>query len=110
MLNMPRPFVAQPKSLDHTLDSVIGRLWTKVNAEQALSREEKNRLAGLVQGSRSYGHTVVALNGWLFDFTGYLKRYWARIGVNGGIYEYHAPDKTSLRAAIDRVQKIVEII
>ena len=72
-----------------------------------MDRAEKNWLAENVRGN-SYFRTAVPLQGYRFDFSDVLHKY--LVNQYDSWNEYHAPDKTSLRAIIyGRINQIVEI-
>ena len=80
------------------------RLMVKLRGGEKLTREEKNELFRLASEYHGYHH----LMGWSYNFCPFLKRYWVKDDW-GSIYEYRAPDKTSIRANLLGVAEIVEV-
>lgn len=94
-------------TLDTLENSIVYALRVKLNNGATMDRAEKNWLAENVR-SNSYFRTAVPLQGYRFDFSDVLHRY--LVNQYGSWQEYHAPDKTSLRAALyGRINEIVEI-
>jgi hypothetical protein len=94
--------------LETLRDSFEFKIHRKVSNGIELTREEKNQLTRELL-SNSYSRVGVPLQGWMFDFQNYLRRFWVKDA--GGIREVFAPDKTSIRASrrFLSVCKIVEI-
>ena len=94
-------------ALDTLENSTVYVLRVKLNNGGTMDRAEKNWLAENMS-SDSYLGMAVLLQGYRFDFSDVLHRY--LVNQYGSWQEYHAPDKTSLRAAIyGRINEIVEI-
>ena len=94
-------------ALETLENSKVYALRVKLNNGGTMDRAEKNWLAENVR-SNSYFRTAVPLQGYRFDFSDVLHKY--LVNQYGSWNEYHAPDKTSLRAAIyGRINEIVEI-
>ena len=71
------------------------------------SREDKNWITRSVKES-VYFKRGIALNGYHFDFSDVLKRYFVK--QHGFICEYYAIDKTALRSILyGRIDDIVEL-
>jgi hypothetical protein len=71
------------------------KLMVKLQAGQALSREEKDRLFSETQSGSRKGHS--RLHGWDFDYIPYMRRIWVKL-KNYGLLEVFAPDKMAVRA------------
>lgn len=94
-------------ALETLENSKIYALRVKLNNGGTMDRAEKNWLAENVRGN-SYFRTAVPLQGYRFDFSDVLHKY--LVNQYGSWNEYHALDKTSLRAVIyGRINEIVEI-
>ena len=76
-----------------------------LNGEE-LTREEKNRLASNL--STSMQKSTLKLMGWAYSFRELLNEYFVEF-TYGSIERYYAPDKTSLRACLSSVRRIVEV-
>lgn len=97
MLRLPYKFVSHEIGPLSALDNApVAILHRKVNAGEALSREEKNRLFSMLSDQMGTGSTGIKSMGYLFSFSGYLKRFWVETKYNG-ILNLYAPDKTSIR-------------
>ena len=93
--------------LDALKGSKVYQLKEKINAEEKLSREEKNWIVENVNHN-SYFKNSITLIGYRFDFSEILKTYIVK--QYGSYQEYNAVDKTSLRAMIyGRIDKIIEV-
>ena len=93
--------------LDALKGSKVYQLKEKINAEEKLSREEKNWIVENVNHN-SYFKNAIPLRGYRFDFSEILKTYIVK--QYGSYQEYNAVDKTSLRAMIyGRIDKIIEV-
>lgn len=93
--------------LDALKGSKVYQLREKVNAEESLSREEKNWITENVNHN-SYFNNAIPLRGYRFDFSEILRTYIVK--QYGSYQEYKAVDKTSLRAMIyGRIDKIIEV-
>ena len=93
--------------LDALKGSKVYQLREKVNAEESLSREEKNWITENVNRN-SYFINTIPLSGYRFDFSEILRTYIVK--QCGSYQEYKAVDKTSLRAIIyGRIDKIIEV-
>jgi hypothetical protein len=87
--------------------SKVYQLREKVNAEESLSREEKNWITENVNRN-SYFNNAIPLRGYCFNFSEILRAYIVK--QYGSYQEYKAVDKTSLRAMIyGRIDKIIEV-
>lgn len=94
-------------ALETLENSKVYALRVKLNNGETMDRAEKNWLAENVR-SNSYFRTAVPLQGYRFDFSDVLHKY--LVNQYGSWQKYHAPDKTSLRAAIyGIINEIVEI-
>lgn len=88
-------------------DSIVYKLREKLNNGQRMNRTEKNWLAKKIKESTHF-KKAVPLMGYLFSFADVLKTFVVK--QYGNWSEYHAPDKTSLRASIfGKIDRIVEI-
>ena len=93
--------------LDALKGSKVYQLKEKINAEEKLSREEKNWIVENVNHN-SYFKNSITLIGYRFDFSEILKT--SIVKKYGSYQEYNAVDKTSLRAMIyGRIDKIIEV-
>ena len=93
--------------LEELESSKIYQLRLKLNNGEKMNREEKNWLANEVNRN-IYFKTAVPLMGYRFGFEDVLNTYIVK--QYGSWYEYHAPDKTSLRSFLyGRIEKIAEI-
>lgn len=93
--------------LDTLKGSKVYQLREKVNAEERLSREEKNWITENINRN-SYFKNAIPLSGYRFDFSEILRTYIVK--QYGSYQEYKAVDKTSLRAMIyGRIDKIIEV-
>jgi hypothetical protein len=102
-------FVKWDVELLETLrDSFEFKVHKKVSNGIELTREEKNQLTRELL-KNTYSRLGVPLQGWMFDFRDYLRRFWVKDA--GGMREVFAPDKTAIRASgrFFSVCKIVEI-
>lgn len=83
------------------------QLRQKANAGMELSRSDKNWLTSAVNNNAYFKHGV-PLQGWHFDFSDLLRRYWVK--QYGHISQYYAVDKTSLRSILcGAIEEIVEL-
>ena len=88
-------------------DSRVYKLRERLNSGDKLNREEKNWITLKVRES-IYFSRGIALNGYHFDFSDILKRYFVKL--YGQICEYYAIDKTALRSVLyGRIEVIVEV-
>lgn len=88
-------------------DSKVYKLRVHLNNGGKLNREEKNWITRNVRES-IYFKRGIALNGYHFDFSDVLKRYFVK--QHGSIYEYYATDKIALRSILyGRIEDIVEV-
>lgn len=93
--------------LDSLKYSKVYRLRERLNNGDKLTREEKNWLTNNVWKCR-YFRRGIALEGYLFDFSDVLKRYFVK--QYGHVTEYYAIDKTALRSMLyGRIEVIVEV-
>lgn len=93
--------------LESLCECKVYLLREKLNRGGHLSREDKNWLCEAVN-SNTYFRTAVPLQGWRFDFLDVLKKY--LVNQYGQWTEYHAPDRTSLRAYLHgHITQIVEV-
>lgn len=94
----------------HPLSSFINcfeyRMKVKLLSGEELTREEKNQLASRL--STSSEKRTLKIGGWAFTFTELVNEYWVEF-TYGDIHRYYAPDKTSLRACLSSVSRIVEV-
>lgn len=82
--------------LETLRDSFPFKIHEKVSNGVELTREEKNQLMRELL-KNTYSRVGVPLQGWMFDFRDYLRRFWVK--DIGGMREVFAPDKTSIRAS-----------
>lgn len=82
------------------------RMKVKLLSGKELTREEKNELASRLSTSSKKG--TLKIGGWAFTFTEFINEYWVEF-TYGDINSYYAPDKTSLRACLSSVSRIVEV-
>lgn len=82
------------------------RMKVKLLNGEKLTREEKNQLASRL--STSMPKTMLKLGGWAFSFKEFINEYWVEF-TYGDIHRYYASDKTSLRACLSSVSRIVEV-
>ena len=88
-------------------DSKVYKLRVHLNNGGKLNREEKNWITRNVWES-IYFKRGIALNGYHFDFSDVLKRYFVK--QHGSIHGYYAIDKTALRSILyGRIEDIVEV-
>ena len=88
-------------------NSKVYQLREKLNKGEQLDRAEKNWITEKVNNN-AYFKSAIPLQGYCFDFTDILKRFWVKQYNN--IQEYRAIDKTALRTFIyGRIDSIVEI-
>jgi len=81
---------------EEVMNTKIGRIYKKLSEGKKLSREEKDYLfKQMVMNSFGNGRQV-ALYGWMFDFGDWVKKYWVKFEY-GGMGEFYACDKTSIR-------------
>lgn len=93
--------------LEKLKDSKVYRLRELLNNGGRLSREDKNWITRSVRES-CYFQQGVALQGYYFDFSDILKRYFVK--QYGHVAEYYAIDKTALRSILyGRIEDIVEV-
>lgn len=94
----------------HPLESFINsfeyRMKAKLLNGEELTREEKNQLASRL--STSMPKTMLKLGGWAFSFKEFINEYWVEF-TYGDIHRYYASDKTSLRACLRSISRIVEV-
>ena len=94
-------------ALETLRNSRAYRLRESLNNGGKLSREDKNWITRSVKES-VYFKRGIALNGYHFDFSDVLKRYFVK--QHGLICEYYAIDKTALRSILyGRIDDIVEL-
>lgn len=92
--------------LDTLKGSRVYQLREKVNAEEKLSRDEKDWITEKVNNN-TYFNSAIPLGGYRFDFSEILKTYIVK--QYGSYQAYKAIDKTSLRAMIHgKIDKIIE--
>ena len=84
-------------ALETLRNSRAYKLRESLNNGGKLSREDKNWITRSVKES-VYFKRGIALNGYHFDFSDVLKRYFVK--QHGFICEYYAIDKTALRTGI----------
>ncbi len=93
-------------ALEQLKESKVYKLKEKLMNGQKITREEKNWLTD--KAHDIYGNGVIPLQGWMFDFRKYMKRYLVR--QYGSWSEYRGFDKTSVRAMLyGTITEIVEI-
>ena len=94
-------------ALETLRNSRAYKLRERLNNGGKLSREDKNWITRSVKES-VYFKRGIALNGYHFDFSDVLKRYFVK--QHGFICEYYAIDKTALRSILyGRIDDIVEL-
>lgn len=87
--------------------SKVYQLKEKVNAEEKLSRDDKNWITEKAN-KNSYFKNSIPLGGYRFDFSSILKTYVVK--QYDSYHEYRAIDKTSLRTMLyGRIDKIIEV-
>lgn len=88
-------------------NSRVYRLREHLNCGGKLNREDKNWITQNVREC-TYFRQGIALNGYHFDFSDVLKRYFVK--QYGQIAEYYAVDKTALRSVLcGRIEDVVEV-
>ena len=87
--------------LDTLSDSKAYKCMQKLNSGMSLTRQEKDSFSFI------YG-CYEKLQGWLFDYTPYCRRYLVHY-KNGGWYEIWHFDKTAIRKNFAGITEIVEI-
>lgn len=95
-----------PKTLDDLRSSFEYRVFTALNDGRELDREIKNALAERLVISHDKG--ALYLGGWCFPVWQFLKEYFVEFTYDH-IEKYWAPDKTSLRACLSDIKRIVEV-
>ena len=105
---MATKFVAwEVPTLEALKGSKVYNLREKLNNGGQMNREEKDWLTEKVN-SNTYFKNAVPLQGWRFDFSDVLKRYFVK--QHGHIAEYYAIDKTALRSVLyGRIEDIIEV-
>jgi len=93
-------------SLESLSQSFEYKIKQKLINNEKLTREEKNRLASEL--STSMQRTNLRLRGWAFSFREFVNEYWVEF-THGGIHPYYTPDKTSLRACLSSVNRIIDV-
>jgi hypothetical protein len=94
-------------ALETLRNSRAYKLRESLNNGGKLSRDDKNWITRSVKES-VYFKRGIALNGYHFDFSDVLKRYFVK--QHGFICEYYAIDKTALRSILyGRIDDIVEL-
>lgn len=102
------PFVSHEiPALETLIGSFPYEMKTKLVHGQELTREEKNKLFNQLHTS-SYGKYRIPLHGYMFDYSRWLKRYFVEF-TYGDIEKFYALDKTSIRANLSNVKRIVEV-
>ena len=81
-------------------DNDITRLLEKAQSGEALIREEKDRIAGILWGLFGGHSSTYKLAGWAWPMRDCLPRILVNYRWDNHFEIYHAPDKTSLRKAL----------
>jgi len=92
--------------LESLVNTFVYRMKVKLLNGEELVREEKNELALML--STSTPRNKYKLRGWAFSFEGLVNEYWVEF-TYGDIHRYYALDKTSLRACLSSVSRIVQV-
>jgi hypothetical protein len=108
MKEMAYKFVTwEVPALEELKESKVYQLKQKCMNGEKLSREEKNWISEKVFHNAFSKHSI-PLQGWLFGFKDFLKRY--IINQYGSWFEYYAFDKTALRHVVcGRIDEIIEV-
>ena len=108
MKEMAYKFVTwEVPALEELKESKVYQLKQKCMNGEKLSREEKNWISEKVFHNTFSKHSI-PLQGWLFGFKDYLKRF--VIKQYGCWFEYYAFDKTALRYVVcGRIDEIIEV-
>lgn len=94
-------------TLENLQNSRVYQLRMQLDRGESLNHEDKNWITQYVN-SNIYFKSVIPLQGYCFDFSDVLKRFWAK--QDGQISEYRSIDKTALREYLSgRIDSIVEI-
>lgn len=89
-------------------DNETTRLLEKAQAGKRLSREEKDRVANILYGPFRSQSSQYQLAGWQWDMHKCLARFLVQFTHDRAFHPYYAPDKTSLRKALNMpIQEIV---
>jgi hypothetical protein len=77
-----------------------------------LTREEKDKIAQLLYGTSGPGHSTYRLAGWAWDMNEatQIRRILVKYSHDNHFSIYFAPDKTSLRDALNKDHAIDEMI
>jgi hypothetical protein len=88
-------------------DSKVYQLKEKLINGEEMNREEKNWLFSAIH-SNSYSRSGIPLQGWLFDFSKWLKTYYVEFSY-GDISKYNSPDKMAIRNELRGIIRIQEV-
>ena len=91
--------MAQP----HKPDTAITKFVEHVQSGAVLSRDEKNKIAGICYGTFGSGFAGYKIAGWQWTLRGVLNEYIVEFKY-GRFQAYFTPDKTSLRKALSNYQ------
>ena len=94
-------------ALESLQNSRVYHLRTLFDRGECINHEDKNWITRNVS-SNTYFKSAIPLQGYCFDFSDVLKRFW--VEQYEQISEYRATDKTALREYLyGRIDSIVEI-
>lgn len=88
-------------------DNDTTRLLEKALRKEALTREEKDKVANILYGTCSGHSCAYKLSGWVWHMYEVLPRILVRHRHDECFWPYRAPDKTSLRKALYGVGEMV---
>jgi len=93
--------------LESLRNSRVYQLRLQLDRDEFINREDKNWITQYVNGN-IYFKSAIPLQGYCFDFSDVLKRFWAK--QYGQITEYRTTDKTALREYMyGKIDSMVEI-
>lgn len=81
-------------------DNDTTKLLEKAQSGEALTREEKDRIAEILWGTFGSHSSTYKLAGWAWPMRDCLPRILVNHGWDNHFIPYYAPDKTSLRKAL----------
>jgi hypothetical protein len=94
-------------ALEILQNSRVYQLRMRLDRGEGINHEDKNWITQYVNGN-IYFKSAIPLQGYCFDFSDVLKRFWLK--QDGQITEYRTTDKTALREYLyGRIDSIVEI-
>lgn len=88
-------------------DNELTRLLEKAQDYDALSREEKDRIANILWGIFGSHSSTYRLAGWAWGMSTCLRRILVRHTYDSHFSIYFAPDKTSLQKCLHQVKEMV---